>query len=376
MKGFIQRRGAGWQLRVYLGRDPITGKQRYASKTVRGGKREAQRALAEFVTDAQRGRLGRSSATVGELLEAWFARASRDFSPKTVVETRGFIDRNLMPSLGVVALSKLRASDLDRFYAELCDRGGRDGSPLSPATVRRIHGILRRALQQAVKWRWIDDNPAANASPPRVPAAELRPPSPEQVSRVIAAVEADPAFALYVRLAALSGARRSELVALRWGDVDLNERSVVIRRASVAGPHGLVEKDTKTHAVRRVAIDDSTVEHLRNYRSGLRDRSLLVGVEVTPDCLVFHSDVEMQVPWYPDSVSRRFRKACESVGVRGVRLHDLRHYVATTLLAAGVDVRTIAGRLGHRNAATTLNVYSHFVPEADRQAAELLSNLH
>ena len=84
----------------------------------------------------------------------------------------------------------------------------------------------------------------------------------------------------------------------------------------------------------------------------------------------------MSRPCYPDSVSRRFRYACRKAGVEGVRLHDLRHYVATRLLSAGVDVRTVAGRLGHRNAATTLNVYSHFVPERDREAAEIMSRLH
>ncbi len=90
---------------------------------------------------------------------------------------------------------------------------------------------------------------------------------------------------------------------------------------------------------------------------------------------MFSADVEGREPWYPDSVSRRFRTACRRVGLEGVRLHDLRHYVATRLLSAGGDVRTVAGRLGHRNAATTLNVYSHFVPEADREAAEILGGL-
>lgn len=74
-------------------------------------------------------------------------------------------------------------------------------------------------------------------------------------------------------------------------------------------------------------------------------------------------------------MTRRFRRLCDSAGLEGVRLHDLRHYVATQLLAAGVDVRTVAGRLGHRNAATTLNVYAHFVPEADRRAADVLAGL-
>lgn len=126
MKGFLRRRGDAWELRVYVGTDPVTGKQRYASRTVRSGKREAQRVLNEMVTDAGRGLSVRTNATTGQLIEAWFEHAAGDFSPKTVKETRGFIDRNLLPAVGA---------------------GG-----LAPATVRRIHGVLRRALGQGVKW--------------------------------------------------------------------------------------------------------------------------------------------------------------------------------------------------------------------------------
>ena len=109
MKGFMRQRGDSWELRVYLGTDPVTGKQRYASRTVRGGKRAAQRMLAELVTEAERELLVRANATAGELIEAWFEQATRDFSPKTVKETRGFIDRNLLPAIGAVPLSRLKA---------------------------------------------------------------------------------------------------------------------------------------------------------------------------------------------------------------------------------------------------------------------------
>lgn len=108
MKGFMRQRDASWELRVYLGPDPLTGKKRYATRTVRGGKREAQSALAEMITEAERGLTARTTATVGELLDAWFEFAAPDFSPKTVKETRGYIDRSLMPTLGSKRLAKLK----------------------------------------------------------------------------------------------------------------------------------------------------------------------------------------------------------------------------------------------------------------------------
>jgi hypothetical protein len=152
---------------------------------VRAGKREAQRVLNEMITEAERGLAVRRNATVGELLEAWFEMASGDFSPSTVKETRGFINRNLLPTLGAVPLSKLRASELDAFYRRLQASGGSGGRPLSPATVRRIHGILRRALGQGVKWGWMGVNPAASTSPPRVSQPEIKPPSSEALGRVL-----------------------------------------------------------------------------------------------------------------------------------------------------------------------------------------------
>lgn len=377
MKGFIRQRGSAWELRVYLGADPVTGKQRYATKSVRGvGKREAQRLLNEMVVKAERGLEAKTTTTVGELLDRWFEVARNDFSPKTVREVHGFIERNLRPELGHVRLTKLTAASLDRYYQRLLKQGSRGGRPLAPSTIRRIHGILRRALEQGVRWGWLGQNPAASASPPRISTPDIKPPSPEQVGELQRSIaESDPELSMFVRLSAMTGARRSEVIALRWPDLDFEKALLTISRGVVMGPDGLVEKDTKTHQARRVALDPVTVEMLTAHLSSVRERARECGTDVMDIGFVFSSDVEGRTPWYPDSVSRRFRNACKRAGLKSVRLHDLRHYVATRLLSEGVDVRTVAGRLGHRNAATTLNVYSHFVPEADRQAAEVIARL-
>ncbi len=376
MKGLIRQRGASWELRVYLGHDPLTGKKRYVTRTVRGGKREAQTALAEMVTEAERGLTVRTTATVGELLEAWFEFATPDFSPKTVKETRGYIDRSLMPALGTWSLAKLKPADLDAFYRRLLASGGSGGRPLAPGTVRRIHGILRRSLNQGLKWGWIGINPATATTPPRVPVSDIKPPSAEALARVLRRADSEsPDLGCYLMLAAATGARRSELIALRWTDVDLDGATVSIERGIVAGPTGLVEKGTKTHSARRVSLDARTTESVADHRERMMDRAAMCRVTTAADAFVFSNAADGSQSWFPDSVSRSFKRLCEKEGVPGVRLHDLRHFVATQLLSAGVDVRTVAGRLGHRNAATTLNVYAHFLEQTDRAAADIIGDV-
>jgi integrase len=107
----------------------------------------------------------------------------------------------------------------------------------------------------------------------------------------------------------------------------------------------------------------------------MAERARAASTLITSESFVFSHAIDGSSPWHPDSTSRAFRNICKQAGVTGIRLHDLRHYVATRLLAAGVDVRTVAGRLGHRNPSTTLNVYSHFVPETDQEAAETLGRI-
>lgn len=273
-------------------------------------------------------------------------------------------------------MAKLRTDDIDRFYRSLHEGKSKSGQPLKPGTIRRIHVILRRALAQGVKWGWIRMNPAAAASPPRVPVGDIVPPSPADLGRLfVAAEEHDPTLATFVVLAAATGARRSELMALRWFDFELDTGRLKIERGLVLGPDGYVEKDTKTHTSRRVALDSRTIEVVRAHRRRALELAMAVGVKVDPSGYLFSADAMGHEHMRPDSMSRSFRDVRAEAGVAGVRLHDLRHYVATQLLTAGVDVRTVAGRLGHRSASTTLNVYSHFLPEADRAASEVLASL-
>jgi integrase len=187
--------------------------------------------------------------------------------------------------------------------------------------------------------------------------------------------ETNPRLAMLVVLAASTGARRGELLALRWSDVDLEHNVISIERGLILAGRDLIEQGTKTHQSRRLALDDFTVQLVKAHRGRMAELAREFGAVIGASAFVFSDSADCTEPLRPDSASRAFRTLCERAGVEGVRFHDLRHYVATRLLSAGIDIRTVAGRLGHRNASTTLNVYSHFLPEADRDAADTLGRL-
>ena len=217
---------------------------------------------------------------------------------------------------------------------------------MAPGTIRRIHGILRRALGQGVKWGWLGVNPAVATTPPKVPVSTISPPAIADLGRVLRRAGAEsPELYSYLMLAAATGARRSELVALRWTDVDHEHGTVSIARGVVMGPDGLVEKGTKTHSSRRVSLDAGTAAALVEHRVRMTARAVECEAVLEPSAFVFSNDAACAEPWFPDSISRSFKRLCRLEGLPDARLHDLRHFVATQLLSAVTDVRTVACRL-------------------------------
>lgn len=419
-----------WQLRVYLGRDPLTGKKLYDAKTVTAtGKRDAQRQANAWEAEVlDSGAARRDRGTFGQLLTEWQAHKARRWSPSTARETAGMVDRYLGGLRGIEA-HRITTHTLDVFYAELTARGGRcthrpcpqapctveghkgarcqrkgcerspcaahkgacagwvpcedrpcrHGSPLAASTVNRVHVIVHAALEQAVRWGWIRTNPAEHAEPGEVIEEEVDPPRPVDVIRLLAEAEAvDARFATYLAVAIETGARRGAIHAMRWSDVDLAIGTVRFPHVIVRGPGGLVERPatrTKRNARRPMAVSPHIVATLIRHHDAQFERAVVAGGELPADALVFSDDVLGGRPWVPDSTSRKFRHLRTAAGLEEARLHDLRHFMATQLLAAGVDPKVIAQRGGWARAATMLDRYAHALPASDRAAAGVLGGL-
>lgn len=367
MRGSVTKvRNGVWRVAVNAGHDPVTGKRKRLVRNVHGTKRDAEDVCAQLIVSTGQGRGDGHDTTLGELIERWFARAELALSTRR--SYRGTIDRWLPAPLAAMKIERVRAHHLDQLYADMATHVG-------PDRIRRLHSIISQSLAQAVRWRWIATNPARDATPPSQPAPNPLPPSAAVVRKILAAADED--FLAYLALSATLGARRSEILALRWGDIDLETAEVAIRGALVDGGPGVgvVAKGTKTGRPRAVALDGATITILRRHRAVCAQRCLAVGAQLSGDAWVFSVDADGMTPWRPDSATKRMARLRASVGVEGVTIRQLRHFVATELLAAGVDPRTVAGRLGHARTSTTTDIYAAFVPARDRDAANVIGDV-
>ncbi len=214
-KRLLRGRGksAVYELRVSTGRDAVTGKYAYTSRTWPGyaaGDPEitaADKALAKLVKELEANRSGRTTGigiTVDQLLTKWLKQiTSEGRSPATLREYRRLIDKHISPALGHVSARKVTALELDEFYQGLTDDG------LAPASVRQVHAILRAGFRQAVKWKFLASNPATDASPPKLVSKTVTAPTMTEVQTMIQAADADgPDMPALIALAAVTGARR------------------------------------------------------------------------------------------------------------------------------------------------------------------------
>ncbi|MBF6557761.1 MAG: site-specific integrase [Acidimicrobiales bacterium] len=313
-----------------------------------------------------------AQTTVDDLLRDWFAAVSPNWSPTTVRQNRSIVDRHLSPKLGGHRLSTLRTEDIDLFYGQLRRSGGRGGHSLTAGTVHRIHVVLHGALAQALRWEWLWVNPATNASAPRCEPTAIYPPSPEDVNRLLDHVaRVNPDFHAFLSLAVSTGARRSQLTALRWSDEDLDRGQIGFLRALLDAPGGPVLRPTKTGRTYRVHLDAASRDvFVRHYRRATR-RAQNVNANLDRTSFVFSHEPAGGSPWSPNWVTNQFIAFREQAGV-SFRLHDLRHFMATMMLTAGIPITTVSARLSHARTSTTLNVYAHAIPGGDQYAADAL----
>lgn len=371
----IHRRAAGtWEVVLESGRDPKTGRRQRETFTVSGTKREAERVAAERTAAIARGTyVDPSRETVGEFLHRWL----RDYvdvsiSLRSRIRYRDIVDGVLVPHLGGVPIQQLKPAHILAMEQEVRTTGNRKtGAALAPASVRKIHNVLHRALRHAVAWQVIPLNPADAVERPSVPATPPRVLSPEEARRLLAALDGH-RFGLPIRTAMLCGLRLSELLGLRWADVDWAHGRLVLAQALDSRHDGVVRfKTTKTHrSARPVSVPPQLLAALRDHRRQQDVVRCQAATAWTDYDLVFAT--KSGLPLTSGWVRKSFYRLLDDNGIPRIPLHGLRHTMATLMLAAGEHPKVVSERLGHSNPSFTLTVYSHVMPGMHEDASRRL----
>ena len=365
-EGCLEHRGGNkWRLRVYTGK--VDGQPTQTSRTIQAvNKTAALRQLRQFVSEIEAGKIipgAGPRSTVEVLINKWLAHLGVTGKAQSTVESYRLIaDKHLIPALGNLELRSLSAYDLDAYYLTCLDAG------TAARTVRLRHSILSGALTQAMKWGWIDRNPASLATPPTLPRGIGFIPDVDQVRRLLTEAAGDVELETAVALAALTGARRGELCGLRWPDVDWTAGTLLIERQRVplkGGDKTVPLKHGERHAV---ALGQFGVAVLRRYEAHVKAQAAKLKVEPEWTGWLLSEDCGRS-----PLRAKQLGEAITALGKKAkvpVTTHAFRRFAATQMLAV-VDVRTAAGRLGN-SPEMLLRKYAGFLPSRDEAAAELL----
>ena len=355
--------------------DPVTGKTK--PKWVGGFDTEESALLARDearVSLRKRSYVPPSDRTVKEFVHTWlFTIHRQQLKPTTFHSYEKIVRNHIIPGLGAIKLNDLKPSDIQRFYGEVLAKNGVNGEPLSPRTAQYAGAILKKALKYAVEVEGVlSFNPASRVPLPKsVPSV----PTPWTFGELREFLEATKSHRLsfFFRLSAFTGARRGELLALKWSDFD--GKAITISKSRALAGNGVVEQNTTKGGKggqRRVALDPETVELFNAHRKRQIQERLVMGSGWVDSGYVFVK--ENGEPIDTGTPTHLFRKLIKQAGLRETRLHDLRHLHATELLRLGEPLHVVSDRLGHKDPMVTATIYAHVTNEQGESASNTFAN--
>ena len=391
MGSIREKRPGFWELRVYVGQDPVEddeqaespkrrAKSVYRSRAFRGGERAAKKALAAFETElSAAGEKASAAASCGFCVRRWIDQQEQmKLSPTTIRTYRMYAKRWLEPMIGAKRAVDLKAGDVSALHAKMI------GAGKSVSTVRQVHAILRGSLGLALQNEWIQRNVAAQVKPPKQLPSKFAAATLADIARLMDAA-GEPGSDLWTctALAVSLGARAGELCALRWSDVDLEARTVTIARSAYTDKGKTMEKGVKSDRMgemsggRTLSIDETTVAVLTARRAFQLERWERVcggphPTEMIDDPYVLSFWSDGSGPPVPSSYSHNFGDLRDALGLKHLHLHSLRHFMVSHLLDQGVPLAVASERAGHSSPAVTARIYTHAVAGRDVEAGEVM----
>lgn len=354
----IQRSAGSWTIQASAGSTDGGKRQRF-TRTIRGTRRDTERARTQLLREIDTGTVAIGEReTVAAYLERWIAHRSSigKLRPKTAAVYRGYVRREIVLRVGAMRIGDVRPIHAQRVIDEALASG------LSPRSVVQLRAIMRAAFQQAIRWHLVAVNPLDGVTPPKMEIPQLRIPTATNVAALLARIA--PEYRVPLAVAAGTGLRRGEVLAIEWNSVDLEGKPPSLRVAGtlqrVAGELVVLPPKT-TRSRRSVPLPASLAGMLKTHRASQVERRLLVGPAWAGEYVFDRGDGR---PVDPDAFGKAFRNARAAAGLEGVRLHDLRHGFASMLVAAGTNPRIVSDVLGHATVGFTLQTYVHPDDEA------------
>ena len=371
MRGHIEKRSKdSYSCRIPIGKD-ADGKYRFHSETIRGTKKEAEKHLSEMLSQQDKGALIKpTKTTLTEYLERWLKDyAQPNLGPRTYEGYESIVRCHLSPDLGHVQLMQLKPQHLQKYYAKQLAGVRQDRKDvLTQTTVSHHHTCLHRALKMAVRWGLIASNPADAVTPPRPHHTDMKTMNEDELQIFLAEAKKTPYYAMFYTFL-FTGMRRSELLALRWSDVDLLMCQISVTQTLHHLRDGsLVFRQPKTAKGRRsISMSPSLALVLKEHKEKQLLERTMIGKTSKENDLVFGTP--QGKPLLPDTISHVWSKMVKRAGLNHFRLHDARHTHASLLLKQGAHPKIVQERLGHATISTTLDLYSHVAPGLQAAAA-------
>lgn len=357
-----------WEARYTEGYDPGTGKQIQRSISGKTQREVVQKLKAATAAIDAGTYTAPSKMTVGDWLDIWTTDYLGGVKPFTVASYKGHVKNHIKPAMGAIKLEALSPHTIQEFYNKLGQTNG-DKPGLSPKTIKDIHGIFHKALQQAVAAGYIRSNPADACILPRVERKQLNPMDESQIQAFLEAIRGHRYEALFT-VTLFTGMQQGEVLGLMWDCVDFDRGIILIdKQLHLEKKRGgqYVFASLKNDKARTIAPASWVMQLLKRHRTAQLKQRLLAGPLWEDNGLVFTDDIGRHLA--TQTVYKDFKKIVSSIGCPNTRFHDLRHSYAVAAIRSGDDIKTIQGNLGHATAAFTLDIYGHVTDQMKQASA-------
>lgn len=360
-----------WQARYTAGYDPGTGKQIQRSITGKTQKEVSQK-LKQLTVEIDNGTYqAPCKLTLSEWLDIWAETYLGSVKPRTVGIYQSDINLHIKPALGAVRIEALTTPMIQAFYNKMGKPSERHLNGLSAKTIKNVHGVLHKALQQAVLIGNLRFNPADACVLPRIEKANITPLDDNQITAFLAAIRGNRFETLFI-VTLFTGMREGEVLGLTWNCIDFNtgiitiDKQLQLHQEKGCNAYQLVS--TKNGKSRTIAAAPSVIMQLKRHHLIQMQQQLKAGSAwQNTDHLIFTDELGQHLT--KPTIYREYKRLVASIGRPDARFHDLRHSYAVAAIRSGDDIKTVQSNLGHATAAFTLDVYGHVTTQMKRDSA-------